>query len=33
MPPRGEAADVIRIVHGVSGRVRVRSELRLRRLG
>jgi GH15 family glucan-1,4-alpha-glucosidase len=30
MPPRGEAPDVVRIVEGVSGRVRVRSELRLR---
>ena len=30
MPPRDEAADVVRLVEGVSGRVRVRSELRLR---
>ncbi|WP_404800503.1 glycoside hydrolase family 15 protein [Actinomadura montaniterrae] len=30
MPPRGEAADVVRIVEGVSGRVPVRTELRLR---
>ncbi len=30
MPPRGVAADVVRVVEGVSGRVRVRSELRLR---
>jgi GH15 family glucan-1,4-alpha-glucosidase len=30
MPPRGEAPDVIRIVEGVSGRVRMRTELRLR---
>ncbi|QKG24227.1 glycoside hydrolase 15-like protein [Actinomadura verrucosospora] len=30
MPPRGEAADVVRIVEGVGGRVPVRSELRLR---
>ncbi|RZS87308.1 GH15 family glucan-1,4-alpha-glucosidase [Motilibacter rhizosphaerae] len=30
MPPRGEAADVVRIVEGVSGRVRMRTELRLR---
>jgi GH15 family glucan-1,4-alpha-glucosidase len=30
MPPRGEALDVVRIVEGVSGRVRVSSELRLR---
>jgi GH15 family glucan-1,4-alpha-glucosidase len=30
MPPRGEAPDVVRIVEGVSGRVTVRSELRLR---
>ncbi|WP_246081174.1 trehalase-like domain-containing protein, partial [Modestobacter altitudinis] len=30
MPPRGEAADVVRIVEGVSGRVRMRSELVLR---
>jgi len=30
MPPRGEAADVVRIVQGVSGRVRMRCELTLR---
>ncbi|MCA2219434.1 glycoside hydrolase family 15 protein [Jidongwangia harbinensis] len=30
MPPRGEAADVVRIVQGISGRVRMGSELRLR---
>ena len=30
MPPRGEAPDVIRIVEGVSGRVRMHTELRLR---
>ena len=30
MPPRGEAPDVVRIVEGVSGRVPMRSELRLR---
>ncbi|TDD26946.1 glycoside hydrolase family 15 protein [Actinomadura sp. KC06] len=30
MPPRGEAADVVRIVEGVSGRVPMRMELRLR---
>ena len=30
MPPRGEAPDVVRIVEGVSGRVRMRSELVLR---
>lgn len=30
MPPRGEAPDVVRIVRGVSGRVQMRSELRLR---
>ncbi len=30
MPVRGQVADVVRIVQGVSGRVRVRSELRLR---
>lgn len=30
MPIRGQAADVVRIVEGVSGRVRVRSELQLR---
>ncbi|GAA0236650.1 glycoside hydrolase family 15 protein [Actinomadura nitritigenes] len=30
MPPRGEAADVVRIVEGVSGRVPMRTELRLR---
>ncbi|WP_410594309.1 glycoside hydrolase family 15 protein [Amycolatopsis sp. lyj-23] len=30
MPPRGEAADVVRIVEGVSGRVPMRMLLRLR---
>ncbi|PPK97468.1 GH15 family glucan-1,4-alpha-glucosidase [Kineococcus xinjiangensis] len=30
MPPRGEAADIIRIVEGVSGRVPMHMELRLR---
>jgi GH15 family glucan-1,4-alpha-glucosidase len=30
MPPRGEAADLVRIVEGVTGRVRMRSELILR---
>jgi GH15 family glucan-1,4-alpha-glucosidase len=30
MPPRGEAADVVRIVEGLSGSVAMRSELRLR---
>ncbi|GAA5125631.1 glycoside hydrolase family 15 protein [Pseudonocardia adelaidensis] len=30
MPPRGEAADVVRVVEGVSGRVPMRSALRLR---
>jgi GH15 family glucan-1,4-alpha-glucosidase len=30
MPPRGEAADVVRIVEGVTGRVPMRSELTLR---
>ncbi|MDN5744955.1 MAG: glycoside hydrolase family 15 protein [Nocardioidaceae bacterium] len=30
MPPRGEAADVVRIVEGVRGRVEMESELRLR---
>ncbi|HYT10470.1 MAG TPA: glycoside hydrolase family 15 protein [Mycobacteriales bacterium] len=30
MPPRGEAADVVRVVEGVSGRVPMRGELRLR---
>ncbi|HMA47652.1 MAG TPA: glycoside hydrolase family 15 protein [Frankiaceae bacterium] len=30
MPPRGEAPDVVRIVQGVSGRVPMRGELRLR---
>src|SRR4051794_1752555 len=30
MPPRGEAPDVVRIVEGISGRVEVTSELRLR---
>ncbi len=30
MPPRGEAPDVVRLVEGVTGRVPVRMELRLR---
>jgi GH15 family glucan-1,4-alpha-glucosidase len=30
MPPRGRAPDVVRIVEGVSGRVRMRTELLLR---
>src|SRR4051812_34361194 len=30
MPPRGQAPDVVRIVEGVSGRVRMRTELLLR---
>jgi len=30
MPPRGQAADVVRIVEGVSGRVRMRTDLVLR---
>src|SRR4051812_36542460 len=30
MPPRGEAPDIIRIVEGVSGHVRMTSEVRLR---
>src|SRR3954453_15013045 len=30
MPPRGEAPDVVRIVEGVSGSVRMRMPLRLR---
>src|SRR3954471_13729657 len=30
MPPRGEAADVVRIVEGVSGRVRMQTQLVLR---
>jgi GH15 family glucan-1,4-alpha-glucosidase len=30
MPPRRQAADVVRLVQGVSGRVRMRMELRLR---
>jgi GH15 family glucan-1,4-alpha-glucosidase len=30
MPRRGEAADIVRIVEGVAGRVRMTSELRLR---
>jgi GH15 family glucan-1,4-alpha-glucosidase len=30
MPPRGEAADVVRIVEGVRGRVQMRMDLRLR---
>ena len=30
MPPRDEAPDIVRVVEGVSGRVRMHSELRLR---
>jgi GH15 family glucan-1,4-alpha-glucosidase len=30
MPPRGEAPDVVRIVHGLRGRVEMRMELRIR---
>nr|WP_042186810.1 glycoside hydrolase family 15 protein [Kibdelosporangium sp. MJ126-NF4]CEL17577.1 Glucoamylase [Kibdelosporangium sp. MJ126-NF4]CTQ91197.1 Glucoamylase (EC 3.2.1.3) [Kibdelosporangium sp. MJ126-NF4] len=30
MPPRGDAADVVRVVEGVSGTVLMRSQLRLR---
>jgi GH15 family glucan-1,4-alpha-glucosidase len=30
MPPRGEAPDVVRVVEGISGRVPMRGELRLR---
>ncbi|MEV1007287.1 glycoside hydrolase family 15 protein [Streptomyces sp. NPDC049881] len=30
MPPRGEAADIVRVVEGVSGRVPMRMDLRLR---
>ncbi|MFL6130366.1 MAG: glycoside hydrolase family 15 protein [Mycobacteriales bacterium] len=30
MPPRGEAPDVVRVVEGISGRVPMHSELRLR---
>src|SRR4051794_3890812 len=30
MPPRGEAPDIVRIVEGVSGHVRMTSELRIR---
>ncbi|MCI4066502.1 glycoside hydrolase family 15 protein [Micromonospora sp. R77] len=30
MPPRGEAADVVRVVEGLSGRVPMRMDLRLR---
>jgi GH15 family glucan-1,4-alpha-glucosidase len=30
MPPRGEAADIVRIVRGVIGRVTLRTQLRLR---
>jgi GH15 family glucan-1,4-alpha-glucosidase len=30
MPPRGHAPDVVRIVEGLEGRVRLRSELRIR---
>jgi GH15 family glucan-1,4-alpha-glucosidase len=30
MPPRGEAPDIVRVVEGVSGRVELTSEMRLR---
>jgi GH15 family glucan-1,4-alpha-glucosidase len=30
MPPRGKASDVVRLVHGVSGRVKMRMELVIR---
>ncbi len=30
MPPRGRAADLVRVVEGISGRVSMRGELRLR---
>ena len=30
MPPRGEAPDIVRIVEGISGRVEMTSEMRLR---
>ena len=30
MPPRGDASDVVRLVHGVSGRVKLRMELIIR---
>jgi GH15 family glucan-1,4-alpha-glucosidase len=30
MPPRGEAPDIVRIVEGLSGEVRMRTELRIR---
>nr|WP_255672816.1 glycoside hydrolase family 15 protein [Glycomyces amatae] len=30
MPPRGEAADVVRVVEGLGGRVLMRTEMRLR---
>ncbi|PVG83909.1 glucoamylase [Nocardioides gansuensis] len=30
MPPRGDAADVVRVVEGITGRVRMESTLRLR---
>jgi GH15 family glucan-1,4-alpha-glucosidase len=30
MPPRGNASDVVRLVHGVSGRVRLRMQLVIR---
>src|ERR1700748_3754524 len=27
MPPRGKASDIVRLVHGISGRVKLRMEL------
>ena len=30
MPPRGHASDVVRLVRGVSGRVKLRMELVIR---
>jgi len=30
MPPRGKASDVVRLVHGISGRVKLRMELIIR---
>src|SRR6516164_9408716 len=30
MPPRGKASDVVRLVHGITGRVKLRMELIIR---
>ena len=30
MPPRGKASDVVRLVRGISGRVKLRMELVIR---